>query len=48
MTVSALASRPSSPRVSWIATAATYGFTLAALAAFALLGVEESRVLLIG
>lgn len=48
MQVSAPASRPSSASVSWLATAATYGFTLAALAAFALLGVEESRILLIG
>lgn len=48
MTASTFAARPSAPRTNWIATVATYGFTLAAIAAFALLGVEESRVLLIG
>lgn len=48
MQASAPASHSSSPKVSWLVTAATYGLTIAALAAFALLGVEESRVLLIG
>jgi len=34
--------------VSWLTTAAIYGIALAAIAALALLGVDESRIALIG
>ena len=34
--------------VSWLGTAALFGFIIATLAAFALLGVDESRAVLIG
>ena len=39
--------RPAAP-VSWLTTAAIYGVALAAIAALALLGVDESRIALIG
>ena len=38
--------RPAS--TNWLLTAAVYGVAIAALAAFAFLGVEESRMVLIG
>jgi hypothetical protein len=43
---------PQSPRpvssVNWLVTAAVYGAALAAIAAFALFGVDETRALLLG
>lgn len=44
----ATASRRPHNSVSWLATVAAYGAALAALAAFAFLGVEDSRMYLLG